>query len=153
MQQVIICDIDGTVAHSKHRHDRLAGKPWPTSREGWLVWEEGMEDDPPIEAMVRLVQAFIRYGEQIVFVTSREEYMREKTTLWLKKHFPLEAPVMWMRPNDSRAPSAQVKLQLIVDHVGIENVFACIEDEHGVTKAFREAGLMVIHVVSSLEDA
>ncbi len=151
MKNVVIVDIDLTTFDSSHRGKRLEGKPWPTTREEWLEWEEGMENDPHIQTAHDLVHMFRRSGLQIVFVTAREEYMRAKTVHCLKKHFHPDSFTLWMRPNDDRRPSAEVKLGLILKHVGIENVFCCMEDEVEVAKVFRAAGMYVLHIADPKE--
>lgn len=145
MRNIVVVDIDGTVADSQYRLDRLAGKPWPTTREGWAVWEAGMENDGHIEHAVELVNALFLDGKTIVFVTSREEYMRVKTAHWLGKLFKPEK-ILWMRANDDKRSAAEVKLELIVNHIGIENVFCCIEDDASVARGFRKAGMYVLHI-------
>lgn len=153
MKYIVIVDIDGTTCDSSHRGKRLVGKPYPASREEWAEWEEGMENDPPIQMGIDLVHLFMRVakGLEIVFVTAREECTRSQTTQMLKRHFHPDSFTLWMRDHDDRRASAVVKLELITKHVGIENVYCCIEDEIGVAKAFRKAGMYVLHVSDPLE--
>ncbi len=153
MRKVVIVDIDGTTLDSSHRKKRLEGKPWPATREAWAEWEEGMENDPPIQIAIDLVRMFMRTADlEIVFVTAREEYMRSRTTTSLKRHFHPDSFTMWMRADgDRRASAAEVKLELVIKHVGVENVYCCMEDEIGVARAFRAAGMYVLHVADPVE--
>ena len=150
-KSVIVVDIDGTTADSSRRLARLEGKPWPTTREGWAHWAEDMEDDPHIMWVIEIVHAMMKHGYRVVFVTAREEYMRSQTTQWIKKVFHPDHFTLWMRENDDRRPAAVSKLELIVTKIGLENVFCALEDDLEVAKAFRKAGINVLHVADPVE--
>ncbi len=150
MGNVVVVDIDGTTADSSWRLNRLNGV-WPSDRAGWEAWEVGMEDDPHIPWVVAVVKALHASGKEIAFVTAREDYGRERTTMWAKRVFGFEDFRLHMRINDDRRKAPIMKLELIAYFIGIDNVFCCIEDDPVVSKAFRAHGMHVLQVTDPFE--
>jgi hypothetical protein len=101
----IILDIDGTLADATHRlhyieHAELKDQDW----KGFLKPDEIAKDLPIPEAQ-RVVNELknLDCGPEILFLTGRNESLREVTTNWLLSYFvdTLTSDRLLMRPVDN----------------------------------------------------
>ena len=81
MANIILCDIDGTVADNSHRQYFLEGK------KDWDGFFSELVNDLPIQIIIDKVIQEQANGKEIVFLTGRPERYRYSTTLWLKEYF------------------------------------------------------------------
>lgn len=145
MREVVIVDIDGVVADSRHRNHHLEVEH---ERDvDWRAWEQDIPFDTPIAPMVDLVDALRKAGKRIVFSTSRNSTCYEATFDWL--HFnkvgQLGELVLMRRDGDIR-PSAEVKREHVqgLRNAGWTPVLA-IDDHSANVAMFREEGILTLH--------
>ncbi|MEU6716003.1 hypothetical protein ABZ897_31440 [Nonomuraea sp. NPDC046802] len=128
-----IVDIDGTVA--------LRGERGPYD------WDRVGEDQPN-PPVVAIVQALLRDGHRIAYVSGRKERCRHQTERWLRAHIGYWADTegLWMRSNRDNRPDVQVKRDIYHQHFAHLDVFGVIDDRAAVVAMFRSAGLTVLQV-------
>ena len=106
MKDIILCDIDGTVANNDHRQHFLDGK------KDWDGFFSELLNDVPIMPIINLVNEEHFSGKEIVFLTGRPERYRYSTTLWLKEYFDFEFRLLMRQDNDQRN-KLEIKYELL----------------------------------------
>ena len=94
MKNVILCDIDGTVANNDHRQRFLKEK------KDWDGFFSELKNDKPIYSIIDVLNKEHADGKEIVFITGRPERYRYSTTLWLKEYFNFELKILMRKDND-----------------------------------------------------
>lgn len=132
LQDAIIVDIDGTLAHGLHR--------------GPYEFEKCDED--LIDEIVRgiVVNEKDNLGTKIIVCSGRDSEWRKVTTEWLNKHH-VPWDMLFMRPKGDRRKDCLVKEEILDNHI-IEkyNVKYILEDRRQVTEMWRSRGLKVLQV-------
>jgi len=108
-----IFDIDGTVADDRHRR-HLIDWEQPHPHQRYAAYHDACEGDRVINAQLVHREQAVR-GLEIIFVTARPEYCRQRTTAWLSKHFPrVTQPLrLVMRSENDHRHSAQLKVAML----------------------------------------
>tara|TARA_B100000035_G_scaffold116247_1_gene98525 strand:+ start:894 stop:1322 length:429 start_codon:yes stop_codon:yes gene_type:complete len=96
MKNIILCDIDGTVANNDHRQHFLEGK------KDWEGFFSELTNDIPIFSIIEKVKKHQSEGKDIIFLTGRPERYREETESWLKKYFNFKFRLLMRKDNDLR---------------------------------------------------
>lgn len=145
MTEVVIVDIDGVVADSRHRNHHLEVEH---ERDvDWNAWEAETHHDTPIKPIVDLVSALRASGKRIAFSTSRNSTCYGATFDWLYFHkVALIGELILMRRDGDLRPSPEVKR----DHVkGLRNAgwnpVLAIDDHSSNVAMFREEGILTLH--------
>ena len=73
MKNIILCDIDGTVANNDHRQHFLEGK------KDWDGFFDALDKDEPIYPIINKIVKEQQYGKDIIFLTGRPERYRNTT--------------------------------------------------------------------------
>jgi hypothetical protein len=128
-----ICDIDGTLALKGER------SPFDWSRVG---------EDLPNAPVIRVVEALLFRGDDIVFMSGRMEQCRRDTTLWLKANIDYcTGEPLFMRADDDYRPDTVVKRELFDNHVKDRyDVIGVIDDRYSVVRQWRSMGLTCLQV-------
>jgi predicted kinase len=128
---IILCDIDGTVAHMSTRSP--------------FDWKKVGQDtvDKEIGGLLALIATEI----DIVFMSGRDAVCRPETEAWLKKH-GLKYKALHMRAENDNRKDNIVKRELYEQHIaGKYNVFFVLDDRDQVVDMWRnELGLKVLQV-------
>ena len=95
MKNIVLCDIDGTIANNDHRQHFLEGK------KDWDGFFSELSNDLPIQKVIDKVIEEHSNGKEIVFVTGRPERHRSETEKWLKKYFKFPIKI-FMRPDNNQ---------------------------------------------------
>ena len=96
MKNIILCDIDGTVANNDHRQHFLEGK------KDWDGFFDALDKDEPIYPIINKVIEENNSGREIIFITGRPERYRNTTHTWLKEYFNFEIKTLMRKDNDKR---------------------------------------------------
>jgi hypothetical protein len=138
MKNVVVFDVDGTVAEMGKRKELLLQKP--------IDWEkfynDSFQDDKPIENIINLVKDMRLCGREVVFCTARKEKSRLRTGQWILKNIGLfEKEVLLMRDNDDNRTDDIVKPEML-SKAGYttDNVLFIVEDRARIVKKWRELG-------------
>lgn len=122
LPDVIIVDIDGTVAHMNGR--------------GPFEWVRVQEDLPRMP----VIRAVLTYGMSWIFLSGRDECCRPQTEAWLEVYFGSGRP-LHMRPAGDMRKDAIVKRELYEAHVlGKYNVRAIFDDRPQMIRMWQELG-------------
>lgn len=139
-QQVILIDIDGTLADTTHRHKYIQSEP-----KDWASFYGACLDDAPIAPTIRLVKALFESRLFVcAYVTGRPESTRRDTEEWLKRQGLPTGPIA-MRVYGDHRPDYSVKREAIerLRANGWDPVLA-IEDRRQVVDMYRAEGLICL---------
>jgi hypothetical protein len=104
---VIIVDLDGTLADNQHRQHFLEGE-----HKDWDGFTAACDDDTLVESVAEVVRAMSNRGYVIDIFSGRSESAREQTIGWLMRNrVPYNALCM-RAPADYR-PDAEIKLEML----------------------------------------
>ena len=120
MKNIILCDIDGTVANNDHRQHFLEGK------KDWDGFFEALDKDEPIYPIINKVIAENKSGREVIFLTGRPERYRETTKIWLEKYFDFKLNILMRKDNDQR--NKLIIKREIFDSNFSYNEISCIYD-------------------------
>ena len=138
-QNIVIVDIDGTLADVQHRLHFIQGP----GKKRWKQFFRDMDGDAPVEIVVRWVNN-LSPEYKAILITGRPEEYRHPTEAWLARHGVRHSKLLMRRSGDRR-PDTVVKRELL-DQVGRERVAFAIEDKPAVCEMYRECGLRVFQV-------
>lgn len=131
MENIFLCDIDGTVAHNNgHRS---------------FYDESKVFDDTPLPT-VEIIKSLIATGDKIIYVSGRTDGCKQETTNWITKHIDDSPPLLYMRKKGDSRPDDIIKLEIyeneIKPHYKIKAVF---DDRLSVCKMWYSLGLFVLN--------
>lgn len=143
MKDVVIFDIDGTIANCEHRLHFIKGKKKDFNR-----FYAHAPFDTPIRDVLEMVEVLAKQGYRIVFCTGRDESIQAITKMWIEYHLPYIDYDLYMRPHGNHSPDWMVKIETI-KKAGIspDDVFAVFEDRQQVVEAWRDNGYRCYQVV------
>lgn len=128
---VIICDLDGTIAHLNGRN------PYDAST---------CEHDLPNEPIIRIVQNFATIGRKVFFFSGRKDTHMEETRRWLQKYVGIDGTLVMRKADDNRLDSV-VKKEMY-DQVIKGNYYVdfVLDDRDQVVALWRLLGLTCLQV-------
>lgn len=139
-----VFDIDGCISNDRARKSRM---PHSDALQGYSQkdydqYHNSHEFDDPMN--VEVVKAQAKRGRDIVFCTGRPKNYRPSTLKWLNKHLPFLGGdfTLLMRHSGSRAPSTELKLNLLVA-AGLDrdNIAWAFDDRQDIVDAYMAAGI------------
>ena len=173
MNEIIICDIDGTIADIEHRRPHVAGK-----KKDFESFYAEQENDLVKLPTLAVLNGLCRNGEyDLLFVSGRPEKYRYETELWLASwcdiymknsvlderikarykitdgwlknwNYNYECLGLLMRPDDDNRSDAVVKEEIYLNEIKPHySVFMVLDDRNKVVEMWREHGL-VCHQVA-----
>ena len=137
MKQIILFDIDGTLADIAHRRPFLDG-----DRPDWKSFNAHMGDDTPNRPVVELYKTLWETGKyDLILVSGRGEESRDVTERWLVWN---EIPFvrLLMRPSGDFRPDVEIKQEILqrIQTDGGEVLFA-VDDRQSVVDMWRANGV------------
>lgn len=136
MKYIVICDIDGTIA--KHTEEA----------RGHFEYEKCYLDEP-VPDIIELLNEIHFEGAHIIFMTGREDRVRDMTEEWLNRHTAVNGYELFMRPTGDHRKDAIVKSELFRQNVmdRKENIWFVLEDRDQMVAMWRhEFGFTVLQV-------
>lgn len=139
---VWLVDVDGTVAIREE------------GGRGPFDWDRVGEDQPH-EPVIRVVRALILTGDEVIFVSGRNEVCRRATWHWLTAHvtghvWENRSPQLVMRPDTDRwryAPDDELKRWIYNTAIApLYDVVGVIDDRTRVVAMWRSLGLTCLQV-------
>ncbi len=170
-KKLVLVDVDGTLADITHRrhfvYERCSacegkGGIGPQAYMGcprcqcsgnalqgkkdWKGFFARIEDDKPVEAVVKWVQALYADPNYTVCIVSGRDTATcgDRTVAWLEKH-GIKYDHLFMRAGGDRRPDFEVK-QEILDRLPKNQIAFCIDDRNQVVEMWRKNGLTVYQV-------
>ena len=150
MKNIVIVDIDGTIARVGDRLECLQRKP-----KNWDEFYDRCDEDKPIQEIIGLINAmcvgFFELGLkiEIVFCTGRKEAVRDKTIKWIDKHFTVFNYRLLMRKDGDFRHDTVAKPELLEEAgIKLEDIAYVLEDRDSMVKKWRELGLTCLQVAN-----
>jgi hypothetical protein len=143
MKNVIICDLDGTLANCEHRVHHVQNKP-----KNWEAFYAGVKDDTVNGAVYSVLDRFNAYGTPrmaIIFCSGRPERCRADTTEWLLQHHIYDYELLMRKDGDFRADHI-VKQEILDNHIDKDRVLFVMDYTQQVVDMWRMNGLTCFQV-------
>jgi len=137
MEEIVIFDIDGTLADVSERAHHLNKKP-----KDWDAFYEGIPQDKAIRSMVRLCNILYESGLKILLCSGRNEQYRPETVEWLAQQGVEYHELILRRDNDKRS-DAIVKREMLAG-LDRSKILFVVEDRRGVVEMWRSEGLVCL---------
>lgn len=137
-QNIVIIDIDGTLADVEHRVSHVRKSP-----PDWKSFNAQMHRDSLNEWCKELMTSLQSQGFGLMLLTGRSERQREVTLEWLQQHqVPFDD--LFMRAADDTRPDAVVKEEIYRNELAQHNVLFVVEDRRSVVQMWRKLGLVCL---------
>ena len=173
-KNIIICDIDGTIANLQHRLHFIKN-PDGSKRErhdtfkrraDWDSFHKECINDEPYTDVIEVLCSLVEGrkwaaggNRELYFFSGRNDSVRNETEQWLQKHVPI-TPYSWdgnrlqMRSEGDRRPDTVVKLEMMKS-LGLtpDDVLCILDDRQAVVDMWRENGFRVLQVDAWTEPA
>jgi len=155
MKDLYIFDMDGTISDSTHRTHLLADRE---DKHRWPKFHAAAGDDPPNEAVLKMLCMLINAGHDVLIFTGRSDEVRADTLLWLKSFagdyldifFDFEE-VLIMRPEKDHREDTILKMdwyQNLLTEQDRKRLVAVFEDRTRMVKMWRELGVACFQVAN-----
>jgi len=139
MQNIVIFDIDGTLANIDHRRLALDENP-----KNWPKFWGDLDKDTLIEPVAAILVAMHSEGFIINISTGRWEKYRQITEDWLDKYGLLKlVSAMSMRPDGDYRKDEVIK-QEALDMMDKSRILFVVDDRQRVVDMWRRNGLICL---------
>ena len=136
-EEIVIFDIDGTLADVSERIHHVRKKP-----KNWNAFFEGMAQDKAIHSMVRLCNILYASGIQIILCSGRSEEHREETVTWLAQQGVNYHELLLRKEHDRRSDTV-VKREMLTN-IDKSRILFVVEDRSRVVEMWRSEGLVCL---------
>jgi hypothetical protein len=136
-EEIVIFDIDGTLADVSERIHHVRKKP-----KNWPAFFQGMAQDKAIHSMVRLCNILYASGIEIVLCSGRNEEQRPQTVEWLAQQGVNYHQLLLRRDHDRRSDT-DVKRELL-GSLEKSKILFVVEDRSRVVEMWRSEGLVCL---------
>ena len=165
-KNIIICDIDGTIANVQHRLHYIKNPDGTKKKKpDWDSFHKACVDDTPYDDVIEILCSLVEpvgnwAGREVYFFSGRNSSVRKETWRWLEAHVKARvmpsgfSPVqLQMRSADDRRPDMVVKLEMM-NSVGLtpDQVLCILDDRQSVVDMWRANGFRVMQVDAWKED-
>lgn len=145
-EDIVICDIDGTVADTKHRIHFLQQQP-----KDWKGFFGALAADPVRPEIAAMVIDDYNKGRSVIYVSGRPDTYRKETEDWLaEKSLGFSWTLLMRRGGDSR-PDTIVKQEIYNRFLKGKSIVKVYDDRPSVIRMWRENGLEVLDVGDGVE--
>lgn len=141
-RDIIICDIDGTIADLTHRLHYVKGdtKDWDSFFAN--VWQDSFRDD----IWNKVILDSQKHDAEIIFVSGRSDKTREDTRGWIAQEVGYEDFKLIMRQSWDRRDDTVVKREMYDKYLSRMRVVRVYDDRPRVIRMWRDLGLDVVDV-------
>jgi len=136
-EELVIFDIDGTLADVSERIHHVSKKP-----KNWNAFFAGMAQDKAIHSMVRLCNILHASGIQIILCSGRSEEHRPQTVAWLAQQ-GVNYHDLLLRKDKDRRSDTEVKRELLAT-LDKSKILFVVEDRSRVVEMWRSEGLVCL---------
>ena len=136
-EEIVIFDIDGTLADISERSQYIRRKP-----RNWTAFNAGMAQDKAVHSMVRLCNILYDAGIRIILCSGRSEKNRPETMEWLARQGVNYHELLLRQDEDYRSDTV-VKREILRTIVK-EKILFVVEDRNRVVEMWREEGLVCL---------
>lgn len=140
MKQIVLCDLDGTLADGKHRNHLILQKP-----KKWKEYFDLCEEDEPFWHVIDLINNLCGVYE-IWIVSARPDGWKKQTLNWLRKH-GVKYDRLVMRSNGDNTDDGVLKPSWLEDGtIPRDRVAFVLDDRDRVVRGWRRAGVPCFQV-------
>ena len=136
-EEIVIFDIDGTLADVSARRHHLMKKP-----KDWDAFFREIPQDKAVHSMVRLCNILYASGIKIFLCTGRREKDRAETIKWLTQQ-GVNYHELILRPDGDRRSDVIVKREMLAG-IDQSKILFVVEDRSGVVEMWRSEGLVCL---------
>lgn len=140
MKEVIIFDLDGTIALIDHRKHFIE---CPSSEQDWSSFYEACDEDELNQPIAAIIEQ-LSFDYYILIMSGRSAQVRNKTVEWLLKN-GISYDKLIMRPEVDFTPDEILKKKW-AEEVGLEKIAMVFDDRDKVVKMWRSLGLTCLQV-------
>jgi tRNA uridine 5-carbamoylmethylation protein Kti12 len=151
-KNIVICDIDGTIANIDHRLHYVSGE-----KKDWKSFFEHASEDAYREDVIDMVlEEKVKHSTdtttaRLFFVSGRPETYRKETEQWISNSHKFGEWFLFMRgANDSR-PDTEVKREIYGKYFSKTSVVKVFDDRPRVIRMWKKLGLDVVDVGKGIE--
>ena len=136
-EEIVIFDIDGTLADVSERLHHINKKP-----KDWDSFFKGIPQDKAIRSMVRLCNIIYESGIKIILCSGRSDQYRRETIEWLTQE-GVNYHELVLRRNNDRRNDVIVKREMLAG-MDRSKILFVVEDRAGVVEMWRSEGLVCL---------
>ena len=163
-KDVILCDLDGTLADVNHRLHFINnpdGTKKTRKESDWDSFHTECINDAPNRDVIEIMESLIRgawmgcnicgsYERKVYFLSGRNDVVRAETVDWLQRHVHEDwdyDELLVMRKANDRRPDTEVKLEM-VQELGLtpDDVLCILDDRQCVVDMWRANGFRCLQV-------
>jgi len=156
MKNVIVCDLDGTLANCEHRvhHVQKADGNGLKRKPDWDAFYAGVREDEVNDAVYKVLAMFTSYEGfryDIIFCTGRPERCRADTEWWFREVLNMSTEAkygfqMLMRADGDFRADYIVKQEILDKYIPKDRVLFVLDDRQQVVDMWRRNGLTCFQV-------
>jgi phosphoglycolate phosphatase-like HAD superfamily hydrolase len=135
--EIVVFDIDGTLADVSARLHHIRGKP-----KNWDAFFAGMAEDKAVHAIVRLCNVLHAAGMRVVLCSGRPERYRRQTAEWLARE-GVQYDELRLRRNGDRRSDTIAKREML-EGLDRATILFVVEDRASVVEMWRAEGLVCL---------
>jgi hypothetical protein len=136
-EEIVIFDIDGTLADVSERLHHVKKKP-----KNWNAFFQGMAQDKAIHSMVRLCNVLYASGIKILLCSGRNEEHRPQTVQWLAQQ-EVNYHELILRCDGDMRNDTVVKREMLAG-IDRSKILFVVEDRSRVVEMWRSEGLVCL---------
>ena len=137
MEEIVIFDIDGTLADVSERIHHV-----PKKTKNWNAFFQGMAQDKAIHSIVRLCNLLYVSGIKIILCSGRSEEHRDETIQWLSEK-GVNYHELILRRDGDRRPDSVIKREMLAG-LDRSKILFVVEDRSRVVEMWRSEGLVCL---------
>lgn len=149
MKQVIICDLDGTLADATHRIHLTKGR-----EKNWTKFFQECVNDKPIKDIILLLDLLrISMLADIILVSGRSDEVKTETIEWLKQN-KIQYDHLLMRKHGDYRPDWKIKSEILEQQIlgtlgyQKDDIKYILDDRDQVVNMWRSHGLRCLQVAN-----
>lgn len=145
-KDIIICDIDGTIADGSHRVHHVSSQP-----KDWGKYFSLLNLDSPRQDIIEEVFSLsLETGANVILVSGRPDTYKKETIEWLHKYNVPYSALLMRKGNDNRDDTI-VKKEIFEKYLKHYNIIKVFDDRPKVIRMWRELKLNVCDVGDGVE--
>jgi len=155
-KNLIICDLDGTIANIEHRLHYIKGP-----NKDWASFTKACVNDEPYKDVIEILDSLAlgmgngcnvcgAVEREFYFFSGRSEVVRKETEEWLKEHVPITEDRDWelyMRKEGDYRPDTTIKYEMMYElKITPDDVLCILDDRQSVVDMWRKEGFRCLQV-------
>lgn len=146
MKDIVIFDLDGTLADGTHRLHLLPKDNYDQTW-AWKPFNMACKDDAPIKDNIELCNA-LNWPYTVIILTGRSDDAEKETRMWLQRH-RVEFYQLIMRGKHDNRKDIVIKEE-VLRAIGLDRILCAFDDSPAVIKHFRGLGITT-HAVTEYD--